>query len=638
MTDTELLREYVATASQAAFGELVARHIDLVYAAARRQTRDAALAEDVTQAVFIVLARKAAKVHDGAALPAWLITTARYAASNARSAAIRRRSHEQRAAAMRNESSDVPGVATESQVGGDDDSVSPLLDDALARLGRNDRSAVAMRFLQGKSLREVAQTMGISEQAAQKRVTRAVGRLRDSFARRGITLESAELVGNLARQHAQVAPPVLAALVATKALSTAAAGAAGASTAGAAIAKAATDAMAWAQVKLVSSACAAALVVAAGATGATVAMQHRAAAAAPQQPAAAPVQAVSFTPTKPRPATAPSFLGATLHAEDIWMPYVPSMAAGTEVLKLRNAQFAPGGDGPVYTTQLDATVQRGDEPAMAVHSDAAPPRQASRFYLTIPAAPYHGKRIRLSGYLKSKDVTTAGALELWVFDAKKNALAQDDMGGHPVFGTSDWTRYDIVSDVPEQAAVVHMQVTLRGSGTLWADGLELSVVGKDVPVNDDHRWRSWLLSPAKYQTTLDGDVRRNGRPTICIRSVTDTGPNAPVAGDWVTYDHTELDVTPFLGKRVKFTAMIKCEDVTGSGGPVIRAVGPANSTLKLDEQRFRRPLKGTLDWHTYTTYLTVPKEAADLSAGVTLMGGGKVWFDDLRMEIVPPEK
>jgi RNA polymerase sigma factor (sigma-70 family) len=81
---------------------------------------------------------------------------------------------------MRNESSsDVSGVAAEAQLGDDDDAISPILDDALARLGRTDRSAVAMRFLQGKSLREVAQSMGISEQAAQKRVMRAVGRLRD---------------------------------------------------------------------------------------------------------------------------------------------------------------------------------------------------------------------------------------------------------------------------------------------------------------------------------------------------------------------------------------------------------------------------------------------------------------------------
>src|SRR4051812_32441210 len=111
MDDNELLREYVKTGSHAAFGQLVSRHIDMVYAAARRQTRDPATAEDVTQAVFIVLARRAASVRSGAVLPAWLLSTARYAAMNARLAESRRRSHEQRAASMRTESDASPDDA-----------------------------------------------------------------------------------------------------------------------------------------------------------------------------------------------------------------------------------------------------------------------------------------------------------------------------------------------------------------------------------------------------------------------------------------------------------------------------------------------------------------------------------------------
>src|SRR4051812_39294782 len=100
MTDGQLLAEFVENRSADAFARLVERYVNLVHAAARRQTPDAHAADDVTQAVFVVLARKARTVRDAGALPAWLIKTTRYAALNAARLASRRRSHEQRAAAM----------------------------------------------------------------------------------------------------------------------------------------------------------------------------------------------------------------------------------------------------------------------------------------------------------------------------------------------------------------------------------------------------------------------------------------------------------------------------------------------------------------------------------------------------------
>src|SRR5206468_12184320 len=92
------------------------------------------------------------------------------------------------------------------------------LDEAIARLGEKDRSAVAMRFLHGKSMREVGAVMGISDEAAQKRVRRAVEKLRAFFARRGLTMEPARLARGLSRQAAQLAPTALAPVVAAGAL------------------------------------------------------------------------------------------------------------------------------------------------------------------------------------------------------------------------------------------------------------------------------------------------------------------------------------------------------------------------------------------------------------------------------------
>lgn len=234
MTDDEL-KDYQRTRSPDAFRRLVDRYVDLVYAAARRQVRDAALAEDVTQAVFTILADKAGTLDPDRPLSAWLLRVTAYAAANARRARARQTHHERKAAEMT-----AHRTTFERQTESNWDDWSPLLDEGINRLRPADRDAIVLRYFEQKSSREVAASLGITEEAAAKRIERAVRKLRDFFARRGATVSAAALATTLAARSTEAAPPHLAASIGT----------AGAAATGVlSIAKGALVAMAYAKTK-----------------------------------------------------------------------------------------------------------------------------------------------------------------------------------------------------------------------------------------------------------------------------------------------------------------------------------------------------------------------------------------------------
>ncbi len=209
LSDQQLLRDYTGTRSEAAFAELVRRHIDLVYSAAVRMVRDAHLAEDVTQGTFVALAQNAGPLTDRPALSGWLHRTAQNIASKVVRADVRRRVREQEAAAM-NEL-----LATESDASWEQ--IAPHLDAALGELGEPDRDAVLLRYFEGKSACEMAEALGISDEAAQKRVSRAVGRLRELFAKRGVAVGASGLVAGISANAVQAAPAGLALTISSSA-------------------------------------------------------------------------------------------------------------------------------------------------------------------------------------------------------------------------------------------------------------------------------------------------------------------------------------------------------------------------------------------------------------------------------------
>jgi RNA polymerase sigma factor (sigma-70 family) len=199
MNDFELLREFVERESETAFAELVRRHLGMVYSAAMRQTGDRDVAEDVTQAVFILLARKGPHLDSTVVVPGWLYRTASFLARQAATARARRRMKEKEAMEM--------NAADESEEVWRE--VAPHLDSALAELAEPDRNALILRYLQERCLREVGESLGISEEAARKRVGRGIERLRHILRRQGVTIAATGLAAVLGERSVEAMPRTL---------------------------------------------------------------------------------------------------------------------------------------------------------------------------------------------------------------------------------------------------------------------------------------------------------------------------------------------------------------------------------------------------------------------------------------------
>jgi uncharacterized protein (TIGR03435 family) len=209
LDDNTLLREYVARDSEEAFGALVTRHVNKVYSVALRHTRNPHQAEEITQSVFVILAKKSRNLGKGVVLTGWLCQTSRLTAMTFIRSEIRRARREQEAhmQTLLNE--------TESDVW---PQIAPLLDVAMAGLNETDHHAVVLRFFDGKSMKEVGAALGGSEDAAKMRVNRAVEKLRLFFTKRGVVLSAAVLTAAISANSVQAAPAVLAKTATTVAL------------------------------------------------------------------------------------------------------------------------------------------------------------------------------------------------------------------------------------------------------------------------------------------------------------------------------------------------------------------------------------------------------------------------------------
>ena len=257
----DLVREFARRDSEPAFTELVHRHINLVYSVALRYVGNPEDAQDVAQAVFIILAQKAAGLREKTVLTGWLYETTRFTAARLLRTRARRQAREQEAY--------MQSTLDAAETDGAWRQLAPLLEDAMTRLTEKERTLLALRFYENKTGAEAAAALGIREAAAHKRAARAVEKLRAFFARRGIGISAGVLIGAVSANSVQAAPVGLAKTISVVAITKGAAASASTLT----IIKGALKIMAWTKAKTIVLTSAA--VIMAVSTATTLVIQHR---------------------------------------------------------------------------------------------------------------------------------------------------------------------------------------------------------------------------------------------------------------------------------------------------------------------------------------------------------------------------
>jgi len=297
--------------------------------------------------------------------------------------------------------------------------------------------------------------------------------------------------------------------------------------------------------------------------------------------------------------------------------------------------FMSGGGRDVYDASVDTHVKHGDTQALVLAPTTNTAGKYGTFMTAIAAAPFVGKRVRVSAWTRTEGTTRRA--DFWA-----RVQAENSPGDGPGLGgddqslgaSSDWAKHEIVMDVPQEGSSIQFGVGIAGPGRLWVDDPKLEIVGSDVavtgrpPKRENSKLKGWILtgdSPDAYEIDLDPTTKHNGKGSGTIRSI-----SSPTGFGTLMQQSSPA---AYLGKRVRLSAFVKAEGVEKWAGLWMRLDTDARSTVSFDNME-DRPIKGTVDWRKYEVVLDVPSNATNLAFGVLITGAGHVWIDDLKFEEV----
>ena len=258
------------------------------------------------------------------------------------------------------------------------------------------------------------------------------------------------------------------------------------------------------------------------------------------------------------------------------------------------------------------------------------------------ANPYLGKRVRMTAYIKTKDVKKAAGM--WMRVDKKVerqgkedfvTTAFDNMQNMGIKGSTDWQKYAIVLDVEEKSSQIAFGLLLDGSGEAWITDIKFEIVNQGVPTTDIIN--EYILTgsnPEQYKTGRAKELFRSDTiETRYLQFLKNTNKNAKGFG---TITKT-LETESYLGKRIKMSALVKTKDIEGWAGLWMRIDENRNgkeNTLSFDNMQ-NRPIKGNTNWTQYEVVLDVPLLTEKIVYGLLLTGKGEAWIYNVKFDIVP---